>query len=143
MGFFLLYFGLFARMWFPNLSAAAFSNSASSTPPLSYYLYLLVFHSAIRLPIFGVMAFVFLRRVWPYRKDFLFGMKRPVYYTIIRKSYFPITQQYFISFDDPAYMHHEVDAAWYDACREGGTACLYMAPFSKYIFEENGRFTII
>lgn len=40
-------------------------------------------------------------------------------------------------------MHHEVDEAFYNKCCEGDTAYLYMAPYSKYIFEKNGRFTII
>jgi len=88
-------------------------------------------------------GWIFYKRVNPFRKDYKQGVKVTVIYTIVRKTYFPYTNQYFIELNDPDYMHHEVDEAFYNNCSDGDTAYLYMAPCSKYIFEKNGRFTII
>lgn len=86
---------------------------------------------------------IFFRNVYPFYKDFKSGEKEIVPYTITRKLDFPITKQYFIGLDDPKYPNHEVDENFYYNCNEGDTAYLYRAEHSKYVFEKNGRFTLL
>jgi len=88
-------------------------------------------------------ACIFFKRVYPFYKDHKCGEKEIVPYLITRKEYFPITNQYFIGFDDPKYRFHQVDRDFYNKCYEGGTAYLYRAEHSKYVFENNGRFTLL
>ena len=87
--------------------------------------------------------FIFFRRIYPYRKDLKLGMKEKIPYTIIRKEYFPFTNQCYVAFDDPDYMHHEIDADTYNKVEEGDVMYIYRAIKSKYTFEENGRFSLM
>jgi hypothetical protein len=86
---------------------------------------------------------LFLSRVLPYRRDYRRGHKEAVTFTITAKLHFPITKQYFISLNDAAHLHHEVDETVYHNCCEGGFVILYRAPRSRHVFEHNGRFTLI
>jgi hypothetical protein len=95
------------------------------------------------LPI-AVVAFVsYKKRLLPYSKDARRGEKELISYPIIRKQYFEHTGQYFVSFDNPDYMHHEVDAAFYHYCSPGDFAYMYRAPLSKYVFDKSGRFSLL
>jgi len=85
----------------------------------------------------------YIKKVLAYKRDAESGMKERIAYTIVRKEYFPETDQYFVTFDDPDYMHHETNRdTWYN-CHEGGYFFIYRAKKSKYVFEESGRFSII
>ncbi len=97
----------------------------------------------LETPIFLVAISVYRTRVFRYKKDIRNGVKEFVPYTIISKKYFQLTNQYFFSFDDPEYMHYEVDATTYGQCTEGDTLYVSRAPRSKYVFDKKGRFTII
>ena len=102
----------------------------------------------------GCLAFVFIilltsgiyfyvKRVLAFRIDAESGIKERIAYTIIRKTYYPMTNQYYLTFDDPLYPHHETDRdTWYN-CYEGGYFFIYRAKKSKFVFEENGRFNVI
>ncbi len=98
---------------------------------------------ALLLLILGYCLMLYIKRIHPFLSDARGGKKEVVSCRIIRKQYFPYTGQYFISFSDPRYMHHEVDAVFYEHCREGDIAYLYRAPRSKYVFDERGRFTLM
>ncbi len=91
----------------------------------------------------GSGAFFLFRNVLPFKTDAECGMKEKIPFTVIRKQYFPITDQYYVWFDDPEYEHHEVDADTYNKVNEGDNMYVYRAINSKYIFELNGRFTIL
>jgi len=93
--------------------------------------------------VFCICGATYIIRVEPFKKDVRNGVKEIVPYTIIRKEYFEFTGQYFVALDDPKYLHHEVDAATYSTCSEGDTMALYRAPKSKFVFEENGRFSLM
>ena len=85
----------------------------------------------------------YIKSVLAYKRDAGSGVKERIAYTIVRKEYFPDTDQYFVSFDDPNYMHRETNReTWYN-CDEGGYFFVYRAKRSKYVFEDNGRFNII
>jgi len=99
--------------------------------------------TVLELPIVSMGAAVYFRSVRPYGIDIQKGVKEVVPYRIVNKQYFEYTNQYFISFDDPAYMHHEVDADFYGRCHIGDTAFVFRAPRSKYVFTENRRFTLL
>lgn len=86
---------------------------------------------------------VFFKKVHCFKKDANYGHKEVVYKTITDKKHFPATGQYFISFDDPDYMHHEVDADFYYAVEEGGTVSLFRGLYSKHVFQKDGRFTLM
>lgn len=83
------------------------------------------------------------KKVFAYRKDLENGVKEMLPYAITKKSYFEHTGQYFFSFDDPNYMHHEVDAEMYHQCCEGDVLYIARAPRSKYVFVMDGRFSIM
>ncbi len=94
-------------------------------------------------PILSVAWVTYRRRVSPFRKDALRGEKELISFRIVRKQYFEHTGQYFVSFDNPDYMHHEVDRAFYYHCSPGDYAYIYRAPLSKYVFDNGGRFSIL
>ena len=93
--------------------------------------------------VFCLCASGYVIKIEPFKKDIKNGVKEIVPYTIIRKEYFEYTGQYFVALDDPKYLHHEVDAATYANCSEGDTMAIYRAPRSKFVFEDNGRFTLM
>jgi hypothetical protein len=92
----------------------------------------------------SILAIVIFRlRIYPLWMDMRSGMKEKLTYTVVRKSHFPITNQYYVSFDDPRYMHYEVDADFFYAISEGDTIPVYRGKYSKLVFEKNGRFSIV
>jgi len=94
-------------------------------------------------PIITTFFIFFFGRVFPYRRDIRSGVKERVPYTIVRKEYFPLTNEYYVALDDPDYMHHKIDEATYNQVNEGDNMYLSRAIHSKYVFEINGRFTIM
>jgi hypothetical protein len=86
---------------------------------------------------------LFYRRIYNYRKDLKLGMKEKVSYTIIRKSHFPMTNQYYFSFDNPDYMHYEVDADLFYSMNEGDAVVIYRGKYSNHVFEKDARFTLM
>ncbi|MCW3123459.1 MAG: hypothetical protein JWQ38_2951 [Flavipsychrobacter sp.] len=88
-------------------------------------------------------VYFLVKRILPYKKDANSGIKEKVPYEIIRKEYFPLTDQYYFALDDPNYLHHEVDAVFFSSCNEGDSIFVYRAIRSKFVFEANGRFSIL
>lgn len=86
---------------------------------------------------------VFFKRIYPYRRDWKLGKKEVISYTIIRKTYFPMTDEYFFSFDNPDYMHYKVDADLYTSMNEGDVVNIYRGKYSKQVFEKDARFTFM
>ena len=86
--------------------------------------------------------YFYIKRVLAYKRDAKSGVKERLAYTITRKEYFPLTNQYFVSFEDPDYPHHETDQeTWYN-CHEGGYFFIYRGKRSKFVFRDTGKFTI-
>jgi hypothetical protein len=98
---------------------------------------------ALELPIVATGCIVYFRSIRPFSLDVRQGVKEVVPYQVINKQYFGYTGQYFISFSDPTYMHHEVDHEFYNRCQIGDTAFIFRAPRSGYVFTANGRFTML
>ena len=94
-------------------------------------------------PIVITFFVFFFTKVYTFRKDIKSGLKEKVPYVIQRKEYFPLTSQYFVALDDADYMHHEIDVDTYNQVSEGDYIYLYRTIYSKYVFENNGRFTIL
>ena len=93
------------------------------------------------LLIIGIYLYV--KRILAFKRDAESGVKERLAYIIIQKEYFPLTNQYYVMFDDPQYLHHETDQeTWYN-CYEGGYFFIYRAKKSKFVFEENGRFSMM
>ncbi len=86
---------------------------------------------------------IYSKRILRFKRDIENGVKEMVPYTIVSKRYFEHTGEYFFSFDDPNYMHYEVEAAMYMQCCEGDTLYVSRAPLSKYVFDKDGRFSLI
>ncbi len=97
----------------------------------------------IVLIVVGSALFFFYTKVTPFLKDFKCGVKEKVPYCIERKEYFPLTDQYYVALDDPDYMHHEIDEDTYNKVSEGDKMYIFRAVNSNYIFEMNGRFTLL
>lgn len=101
---------------------------------MAVFIFSIIFYFAIS---------IFFKKVYPYRKDAKSGVKEVVYKTVTDKKYFPATSQYFLSFDDPNYMHHEVDAAMYLYVEAGSSVALFRGLHSGYVFHKDGKFTIM
>ncbi len=86
---------------------------------------------------------VYFKRIYSYRRDLKLGQKEVVSYTIIRKTYFPMTDEYFFSFDNPDYMHYKVDADLYISMNEGDMINIYRGKYSRQVFEKDARFTFM
>jgi len=97
----------------------------------------------IVLPVLIFSGILYIKRIDSFRKDIRNGVKEAICYTIIRKTCMEETGQYFLSFDDADYMHHEVDWETYCKAEIGGTIEIYRAPFSKYSFNMNNEYTVI
>lgn len=101
----------------------------------------------VRAPIILLLSIsgsvLFYKRIYKYRKDLKLGHKEKVAYTIIRKSHFPMTNQYYFSFDNPDYMHYEVDADLFFSMNEGDSVFIYRGKYSKHVFEKDARFTLM
>jgi len=97
----------------------------------------------IGLPVTSVFLISYRKRLLPFKKDAQRGEKEQVSYQVMRKQYFEHTGQYFVSFNNPDYMHHEVDKAFYFHCSPGDYAYIYRAPLSGYVFDKGGRFSLL
>lgn len=98
---------------------------------------------SVSFVILSACGLLFFRRIYPYKKDLKLGQKEKVSYTIIRKSHFPMTNQYYFSFDNPDYMHYEVDADLFYSMQEGDSVVIYRGRYSKHVFEKDARFTFM
>jgi hypothetical protein len=88
-------------------------------------------------------AYFYFKKVLPFKHDADSGVKEQIAYTIVKKNYFELTNKYYVTFDDPDYLHHETDEdTWYN-CSEGGYFYIYRAIRSKFVFEDNGRYRLI
>jgi len=88
-------------------------------------------------------AYFYYKKVKPFKQDANSGVKEQISYTIVKKNYFDLTNKYYVTFDDPDYLHHETDEdTWYN-CYEGGYYYIYRAIKSKFVFEDNGRYRLI
>jgi hypothetical protein len=88
-------------------------------------------------------VYFWMKRVRPLKKDADMGVKEGVPYEIVKKEYFAVSGQYFFDIDDPAYLHHEVDEDTYNKLNEGDYFYIFRGVHSKFVFEENGRYTIL
>jgi hypothetical protein len=111
------WFGFFLLMpwWMPFPLAVVLSLAASA---VHYY--------------YGVL---------PYKRDAEAGIKYQLPFTVIAKSYYPVTGQYMLQIDGFSRMM-EVDGATYNSCAEGGQIPLYMALRSKYLFNSLDSFEV-
>ncbi len=85
----------------------------------------------------------FMRGVYPYYQDYKTGIKEGIPFVITFKVFFPLTNQYFISLNDPAYLHYEVTEAIYNDCWDGDDVVIYRAPKSKYMFNLRDSFGLM
>lgn len=99
--------------------------------------------SFLELIVIGTGTVFWFKRVYPLKHDADSGLKEKVPYMIMRKEYFPLTNQFYVALDDPDYLHHEIDEDTYYSCAEGGFIYVYRGAKSKFVFEDNGRFTIL
>jgi hypothetical protein len=93
--------------------------------------------------VIGTGLYFFMKRVRPFLLDAKSGLKERLPYPIVRKEHFPLTNQFYVGFDDPNYLHHEIDEATYHNCSVGDTLYVYRGIRSKFVFKENGRFSIL
>ena len=88
-------------------------------------------------------VYYWMKRVRPLKKDADTGLKEKIPFGIVKKEYFPVSGQYFFDLDDAVYLHHEVDEDTYATLNEGDTVYIYRGIHSKFVFEENGKYTIL
>jgi hypothetical protein len=110
---------------------------------LDWFVTAVMKYGVVETAIIGTGIYFLNTRILPFKRDALSGVKEKIPYTIMRKEYFPLTSQYYFGFDDPDYLHHEVDEDTYNKCNEGDTMYVYRGIKSKYVFELNGRFSIV
>ncbi len=98
--------------------------------------------SVLGIPVIGAGFFYYLKKIRPFAMDAKTGMKERVPYLIERKQYFDHTGQYYFALNDPNYMHHEVDEAFYNGLQVGDALYVYRAQLSGYTFNERGSFSL-
>ena len=113
-----------------------FFDAARSVP--TYLFIAIVVHLLFIIP--GCILWYV--RINPFRLDIRFGEKEVIPYTILRKEYFPNTGQYYVAIDDPIALHYELDEGQFQQCSEGDTIYVGRAVHSRFIFEQNGRYTL-
>lgn len=86
---------------------------------------------------------MFKKRVYAYKKDAMNGEKEVKTYTVTNKLYFQHTGEFYLSFDDPNYMHYKVDPDIYATYNIGDQVPVYRGVYSKYVFEKDARFTFM
>ena len=121
----------------------AYLHTTNKELGISPFQMILLNTAYLEVPIIATFFIFLFRKVLPFRKDIRCGVKEKVPYQIIRKEYFPLTNEYYVALDDPDYMHHKLDEATYSQVNEGDNMYLYRAIYSKYVFEINGRYTIM
>jgi len=87
--------------------------------------------------------YFWMKRARPLKRDADMGVKEKIPYEIINKEYFAVSGQYFFDTSDPAYLRHEVDEDTYYKLNEGDYFYVYRGVHSKFVFEENGRYTLL
>lgn len=80
------------------------------------------------------VAILYYAWMLPYKKDALSGIKQRAPFTVIKKEYYYVTGQYFVTLKERKDKRYEVDAAAYDQCEENGTIYLDQAIRTGYIF---------
>jgi hypothetical protein len=106
------------------------------------YMYLVTI--AFLEGIVGIAGIVIYRkRLLPLRKDLIHREKEVVLYTVTQKQHFSHTGQYFVGLNDPDYLFHEVDRDLWQKTEVGTRFGLYRALYSGYVFNPEGRFTIM
>lgn len=88
-------------------------------------------------------VYFWMKKVKPFKVDAKSGVKENVPYKIIKREYFPLTGQYYLGFDDPNYLHHEIDEDIYNRCTEGDFMYIYRGAASKFVFRKDGRFSLL
>ena len=78
----------------------------------------------------------------PFKKDALSGVKYWVPFTVAKKEYFEITDQYFVWLEGYKERHYEIEKKAYDNCEEGGVLWLGQGIKSKYIFCFNDHIVV-
>lgn len=86
---------------------------------------------------------LFMKSIYPFKKDMDLGRKDTLEFTITNKLYFPITNEYFFSIDDLDILNYEVDSKLYNAKAIGDKVNIYRGVYSKYIFQNNSSFQLL
>lgn len=108
------------------------------------YKSVVIMNLTIMICFLSISATILYRtRIWKVKKDAVNGIKEIVYYTVTQKQHFDNTGQFFIGLNHPDYLFHEVDYDTWRSLNIGGSFALYRAPLSKYIFNPQGKFSII
>ncbi|MFA6058694.1 MAG: hypothetical protein WC756_10885 [Taibaiella sp.] len=93
--------------------------------------------------VIGTGILVYRKRIRPLRKDAKNGVKETIHYPITQKQNFQQTGQYFIGTNHPDYLFHEVDYETWQQVNVGDSFAVYRAPLSKYVFNGNGKYSIM
>jgi hypothetical protein len=70
-------------------------------------------------------------------------MKEAVFYKVVQREMFPVTQQYFIGLNNPKYLFHEVGPEVWARVSVGDDFPIYRASYSKYVFNKKGKYRIM
>ena len=93
--------------------------------------------------IYGGFAVLFFKRIFPLYRDYKHNRKQVIRYTITMKRYFEYNNQYYIGIDHPDYLFHQVEKDEWLRIEVGHYYALFRAPYSKYMFNAQGRYSII
>jgi len=88
-------------------------------------------------------VFIYRRRIGCFRRDLKRNEKVAMYYRVTQKQYFGHTGQYFIGLNHPDYLFQQVDAATWKRLEINDDFIVYRAPFSRYVFNPWGAYTVL
>ena len=99
--------------------------------------------SFLEIPILCIGLATYRKRIAPFRKDAKNGMKELIPYEITRKELFPEVNEYYLSFDDPDYIHYCVDETTFYKYSVGDVVYVPRAPLSRFSFDKSKGFRLM
>ncbi len=108
--------------------------------------------SLVGLLIYGSIAFVlggiqmiilYIKRIIPLRKDLKHQTGIKIKLQVIRKQFFPLTNEYYLFFNDTNIPNIKVDSVSYNHYKDGDYYTIGQSKHSKIIFEDYERFDLV
>ena len=124
----------YATIFFQNLHHNPSGNIAKKTTDIGGFLVFAMFVILVVQLLYLLPAIiVFARKIYPLKKDLRSSEKELVPFTVVKKTYFPLTGQYFIGVDYAPRPDYEVTEEQFFQCMEGDIFFLYRGIHSKFI----------
>ena len=144
MLYFLALVGIaFMLMRSPSLLGRGVIDRDISDMGSAAYTKLLIMILPMYVLITIIAVWLYRKNIRPFRLDSEAGEKEEIQYLITSKLRVDISDQYYLTIDNPDCLNYEVDADTYYASEIGAYFTMYRAPRSRYFFNKDDSFSIM